>query len=99
LVKRVVRTQFVRISRYTLLIVTMSLFISTVRIAKNNLEVFIMLDMKFLRNNFEDVKAKLEHRGEDLSELDKFGELDEKRRKLITEGESLKAKRNEASKQ
>jgi len=58
-----------------------------------------MLDMKFLRNNFEDVKAKLEHRGEDLSELDKFGELDEKRRKLITEGESLKAKRNEASKQ
>jgi len=77
----------------------MSLFISTVRLAKNNLEVFIMLDMKFLRNNFEDVKAKLEHRGEDLSELDKFGELDEKRRKLITEGESLKAKRNEASKQ
>src|SRR5690625_4724555 len=58
-----------------------------------------MLDMKFLRNNFDDVKKKLQHRGEDLSELDKFGELDEKRRKLITEAESLKAKRNEASKQ
>src|SRR5699024_6890031 len=48
---------------------------------------------------FDDVKKKLQHRGEDLSELDKFGELDEKRRKLITEAESLKAKRNEASKQ
>src|SRR5699024_2342220 len=67
--------------------------------AKNNVEVFIMLDMKFLRNNFEDVKAKLEHRGEDLSELDKIGELDEKSRKLIADGESIKAKRNETSKQ
>ncbi len=28
-----------------------------------------MLDMKYLRNNFEEVKAKLQHRGEDLSEL------------------------------
>lgn len=57
-----------------------------------------MLDMKFLRNNFEDVKAKLQHRGEDLSELEKFGDLDEKRRKLIAETETLKAKRNEATK-
>src|SRR5699024_8208796 len=58
-----------------------------------------MLDIKYLRNNFDDVKAKLEHRGEDLSELDHFGELDEKRRKLIVESEELKAKRNAASKQ
>lgn len=58
-----------------------------------------MLDMKLLRHQFEDVKAKLAHRGEDLSDLNKFGELDEKRRKLIAETESLKAKRNEASKQ
>ena len=58
-----------------------------------------MLDMKYLRNNYEEVKAKLQHRGEDLSELDHFGELDEKRRKLITETENLKAKRNEATKQ
>ncbi|SDQ04623.1 serine--tRNA ligase [Virgibacillus salinus] len=58
-----------------------------------------MLDMKFLRNNFQEVKEKLAHRGEDLSELDKFGELDERRRKLIAETETMKAKRNEASKQ
>ncbi|MGM0940059.1 MAG: serine--tRNA ligase [Bacillota bacterium] len=58
-----------------------------------------MLDMKFLRNNFQEVKAKLTHRGEDLSELDRFEDLDENRRKLIAETEQLKAKRNGASKQ
>ncbi|MFD2045614.1 serine--tRNA ligase [Ornithinibacillus salinisoli] len=58
-----------------------------------------MLDMKYLRNNFEEVKGKLKHRGEELSELDRFGELDERRRTLINETEALKAKRNEASKQ
>lgn len=58
-----------------------------------------MLDMKYLRNNFDEVKEKLKHRGEDLTELDHFGELDAKRRELIVETEKLKAKRNEASKQ
>ncbi|MHA6252964.1 serine--tRNA ligase [Oceanobacillus sp. CAU 1775] len=56
-----------------------------------------MLDMKFLRNNYDEVKAKLQHRGEDLSELDTFGELDERRRTLIVETEQLKAKRNAAT--
>ena len=41
-----------------------------------------MLDIKFLRVNFEEVKSKLQHRGEDLSELDHFEELDVKRREL-----------------
>lgn len=58
-----------------------------------------MLDMKYLRGNFDEVKAKLQKRGEDLSDLDKFGELDERRRELIRETEELKAKRNEVSKQ
>ena len=58
-----------------------------------------MLDIKRLRNNFEEIKEKLAHRGEDISELDHFGELDERRRKLITEVEELKHKRNEASEQ
>ncbi|GIO28201.1 serine--tRNA ligase [Ornithinibacillus bavariensis] len=58
-----------------------------------------MLDMKYLRNNFAEVKAKLTHRGEDLSELDRFGELDERRRELITKTEALKAQRNEVTKQ
>lgn len=58
-----------------------------------------MLDMKRLRNNFDDIKGKLAHRGEDISELDHFGELDERRRKIINEVEQLKAKKNEVSQQ
>src|SRR5690625_137982 len=58
-----------------------------------------MLVMKYLRNNLEEVKEKLSKRGEDLSELNKFEEYDEKRRNLISETEELKAKRNESSKQ
>ncbi|WP_461183720.1 serine--tRNA ligase, partial [Virgibacillus kimchii] len=58
-----------------------------------------MLDTKYMRNNLEEVKEKLSKRGEDLSELNKFEEYDEKRRNLISETETLKAKRNEASKQ
>ena len=40
-----------------------------------------MLDIKFLRTNFEEVKAKLQHRGEDLTD---FGRL----KNLIREEES-----------
>ncbi|MFG6118645.1 serine--tRNA ligase [Thalassobacillus sp. B23F22_16] len=58
-----------------------------------------MLDMKYLRNNFDEVKSKLQNRGEDLSDLDKFGDLDSRRRELIAETEELKAKRNEVSKE
>lgn len=58
-----------------------------------------MLDLKFLRANFEEVKAKLQHRGEDLSDLGKFEELDRTRRELILEVEQLKSKRNEVSQQ
>ncbi|MGS2780494.1 serine--tRNA ligase [Robertmurraya sp. GLU-23] len=58
-----------------------------------------MLDLKFLRANFEEVKAKLQHRGEDLTDLGKFEELDRTRRELILEVEQLKSKRNEVSHQ
>ncbi|ALC83216.1 MULTISPECIES: serine--tRNA ligase [Bacillus] len=58
-----------------------------------------MLDMKDLRANFNEIKEKLSHRGEDLTDFDKFGELDEKRRSLIVKVEELKGKRNEASQQ
>lgn len=58
-----------------------------------------MLDMKYVRNHFDEVKQKLSHRGEDLSELEQFGELDTRRRQLISETEQLKAKRNDVSKQ
>ncbi|MBU8881450.1 serine--tRNA ligase [Bacillus sp. FJAT-29790] len=58
-----------------------------------------MLDIKYLRANFEEVKKKLEHRGEDLSDLGKFEDLDLRRRELLVETEKLKSKRNEVSQQ
>jgi seryl-tRNA synthetase len=58
-----------------------------------------MLDVKLLRANFAEVKEKLQHRGEDLTDFGKFEELDVKRRELIVESEALKSKRNEVSQQ
>lgn len=58
-----------------------------------------MLDRKLLRNNFEEITKKLQHRGEDLSELNNFGQLDNRRREIIAQVEELKAKRNDTSKQ
>nr|WP_295975133.1 serine--tRNA ligase [uncultured Bacillus sp.] len=58
-----------------------------------------MLDIKYLRANFEEVKSRLQHRGEDLSELAHFEDLDVKRRELIVETEQLKSKKNEVSQQ
>jgi seryl-tRNA synthetase len=58
-----------------------------------------MLDIKYLRDHYEEVKEKLKFRGEDLTDFDKFGEWDKRRRELISESEELKAKRNEVSKQ
>lgn len=58
-----------------------------------------MLDLKLLRANFAEVKGKLQHRGEDLTDLGRFEELDQKRRELIVETEQLKSKRNEVSQQ
>lgn len=56
-----------------------------------------MLDVKRLRNNFEEVKQALDHRGESINEIDAFAELDLKRRALLTESEQLKNKRNVVS--
>ncbi|OLS33480.1 serine--tRNA ligase [Bacillus sp. MRMR6] len=58
-----------------------------------------MLDIKVLRTNFAEVKKKLQHRGEDLTDLGKFEDLDQRRRDLIVEAEQLKSKRNEVSQQ
>jgi seryl-tRNA synthetase len=56
-----------------------------------------MLDLKFVRENYEEIQKKLNKRGEDLSDFGKLPELDAKRRELILETETLKAKRNEVS--
>lgn len=58
-----------------------------------------MLDMKRLRDHYDEIKEKLNKRGEDLSDFEKFPELDNKRRELISQTEVLKAKRNEVSAQ
>jgi seryl-tRNA synthetase len=62
-------------------------------------EMQSMLDIKVLRANFAEVKEKLQHRGEDLTDLGKFEDLDQRRRDLIVEAEQLKSKRNEVSQQ
>ncbi len=41
-----------------------------------------MLDRKMLRNHYEEVKQKLAHRGEDLTDLDRFGDLDQKKEEI-----------------
>ncbi|WP_099469802.1 serine--tRNA ligase [Konateibacter massiliensis] len=57
-----------------------------------------MLDIKLLRNNFEEVEKALSTRNEDF-DLSKFKEIDEKRRQLLGEVEALKAEQNVVSKQ
>jgi seryl-tRNA synthetase len=57
-----------------------------------------MLDIKLLRNNFEEVEKALSTRNEDF-DLSKFKEIDEKRRQLLGEVEKLKAEQNVVSKQ
>jgi seryl-tRNA synthetase len=56
-----------------------------------------MLDIKFVRENYDWVQEKLSKRGEDISDLQNFPGLDERRRTLIQEAEALKARRNEVS--
>ncbi|WP_453989763.1 serine--tRNA ligase [Bacillus nitroreducens] len=58
-----------------------------------------MLDVKRLRNDLEGVKEALANRGEQLNEIDKFVELDVKRRELIVKSESLKEQKNRVSEQ
>ena len=62
-------------------------------------EEIIMLDLRYLRANFEEIKDRLQCRGEDLTDLGKFEELDKKRRELLVETEKLKSHRNEVSQQ
>ena len=57
-----------------------------------------MLDIKLLRNNFEDVEKALATRNEDF-DLSRFKDLDGRRREILSEVEVLKNKQNVASKQ
>ncbi len=55
-----------------------------------------MLDLKFMRENKEQVEKWLKQRGSDLT-LDEFAKLDEERREILGEVEALKNKRNSES--
>ena len=57
-----------------------------------------MLDIKYVRENLEEVIKRLNTRNGDYSYLREIPTLDKKRRDLIVEGDTLKAKRNEQSK-
>ena len=55
-----------------------------------------MLDVKYIRENLEQVEAQLKKRGESVN-LGSFREYDGRRRELLQEGEALKALRNKVS--
>src|SRR3989304_4744055 len=56
-----------------------------------------MLDITFIRENTEKVKAGVAAKQLDPKIVDEVLKLDEKRRKLIVEAEELRAKRNKAA--
>ena len=57
-----------------------------------------MLDLNFVRDNLPRVEEMLRQRGADpVAVLKDFGDVDKQRRQAITEAETMKARRNEAS--
>ena len=55
-----------------------------------------MLDLKYIRENIDLIEEKLRHRGADV-DLKSFNALDEKRRSILVDVESLKHERNKVS--
>jgi len=58
-----------------------------------------MLDINYVRDNFDQVRERLKGRNFDLSLLDNFSELDRERRALIRERDDLNASSNRISKE
>lgn len=58
-----------------------------------------MLDINFVRENLEAVRAALVNRNFPDDTLDKFAELDSERRRVITEADALNQARNASSKE
>jgi len=56
-----------------------------------------MLDLNYVRDNFERVRTALKARGFSPEALDDFGLTDAERRRLIGETDQLNAQRNAAS--
>ena len=58
-----------------------------------------MLDIKRIRENYEDVKAAVERRGKGSFGIENVIELDVKRREILAEVEAMKSRQNAASKE
>src|SRR5437764_9084671 len=58
-----------------------------------------MLDLNYVRENLERVRAALEARGFPTAALDDFARLDQERRRAISESDQLNAERNAASRE
>ena len=58
-----------------------------------------MLDLNFVRNNLDAVRAALANRNFPADALDKFVELDAERRRVIGEADQINQQRNAASKE
>ena len=56
-----------------------------------------MLDINYVREHLDEVRERLATRGFDVSILDRFSELDVRRRSAITESGELSAERNRLS--
>ena len=57
-----------------------------------------MLEPKFIRANTDTIRSAIDNKGEKV-DLDRYLELDEERRKMLTEADELKAERNRVSKE
>ena len=58
-----------------------------------------MLDIKRIREDFEGVKARVEFRGKGDFGIDNVKKLDEQRRELLAEVETMKNKQNTVSRE
>ena len=58
-----------------------------------------MLDLAYVRENLDTVRAVLDARGLPIDILDRFGELDSERRRVIGETDHINQQRNAASKE
>ena len=58
-----------------------------------------MLDLNYVRENLDKVRAALEARGADTRALDDFARADEERRRTIAESDQLNAQRNTSSRE
>ena len=58
-----------------------------------------MLDLNYVRENLDKVRAALQSRGDNAQALDEFEAADAERKRVIAESDSLNAQRNAASRE